>query len=162
MERALDLTARIARLEAVEAIRQLKARYFHSCDGKNPDAMRDCFVAGPVDIDYGALGRFTDRDGLVNLFTQLGCHPHIVEMHHGANPDITIIDADHARGTWSLHYQQIDTVKQTVTQLGALYHDAYRREDGAWKISATRCVVTSCAVLSIQEGVPRVLRAGAA
>ncbi|GAB2845653.1 nuclear transport factor 2 family protein [Pseudoduganella ginsengisoli] len=156
-----DFTERIARLEAVEAIRQLKARYFHSCDSKNPAGMRACFVAGPVDIDYGALGRFTDRDALVQLFTQLGCHPHIVEMHHGANPDITIIDSDNARGTWSLHYQQIDTVKQTVTQFGACYDDAYRREDGVWKISATRCQVTSCAVLSIADGVPRVLHAGA-
>lgn len=156
-----DIAGRIARLEAVEAIRQLKARYFHSCDGKNPDAMRDCFAPGPVDIDYGALGRFTDRDALVRLFTELGCHPHIVEMHHGANPDITIIDADHARATWSLHYQQIDTVKQTVTQLGAFYDDEYRRVDGAWKISATRCKVTSCAVLSIVDGMPRVLQAGA-
>ncbi|MRV72103.1 nuclear transport factor 2 family protein [Duganella sp. FT92W] len=158
----MDLSDRISRLEAVEAIRQLKARYFHSCDGKDPDGMRDCFAAGPVDIDYGALGRFTDREGLVRLFTQLGCHPHIVEMHHGVNPDITVIDGDHARGTWSLHYQQIDTVKQTVTQLGALYDDAYVRVGGEWKISATRCKVTSSVMLSIAGGVPSVLHAGAA
>ena len=157
---AAALAARLARLEAVDAIRQLKARYFHSCDGKDPDAMRACFVHGPAEIDYGALGTFNDREGLVRLFTQLGCHPNLLEMHHGSNPDITLIDADHACGQWSLHYQQIDTEKRTVTQLGAVYYDRYRRVDGAWKISATRCEVTSCMVVSMADGVSQVVHAG--
>lgn len=156
----MDLEQRIARLEDLEAIRQLKARYFHCCDGKDPQGMRACFAEGPVDIDYGALGRFTDRDALVALFTQLGCHPHIVEMHHGANPDISLTGEGRASGVWSLHYQQIDTQKQTVTQLGAVYYDAYVKVDGAWKIGATRCQVNSLAVLAIGDGVPRVVQAG--
>ena len=147
-----DLAASINRIESIEAIRQLKARYFFCCDQKDPEGMRDCFAAGPVTIDYGAIGCFDNRDELVAVFTQMGCHDHIVEMHHGVNPAITIVDADLATGIWGLHYQQIDTLKQTITQLGAHYHDEYRRIDGEWKISATRCTVTSSLVSSIADG----------
>ncbi|MES2257454.1 MAG: nuclear transport factor 2 family protein [Pseudomonadota bacterium] len=156
------LSASIARIEATEAIRQLKARYFFYCDQKDPDGMRACFAEGEVAIDYGAVGRFTNRDTLVDVFMQLGCHEHIVDMHHGVNPDITIVDAENARGIWGLHFQQIDTQKQTVTQLGAYYNDEYRKIDGAWKISATRCTVTSTMVSSIADGQPRIIFAGRA
>lgn len=155
------MEARLARLEAVEAIRRLKAHYFHCCDGKDPDGMAACFVSGAAAIDYGVLGKFSSGAALAHVFNSLGCHPQLLEMHHGANPDISVLDELHATGTWSLHYQQIDTVKQTLTQLGAVYHDAYQLEDGEWKISATRCVVTSSLVVSMAEGVMTVVHAGA-
>lgn len=146
-----DLQARLRQLEDVEAIRRLKARYLACCDNKDPRGMRDCFVDGPVDIDYGAVGRFDHRDALAALFERLACHPHIVEMHHGVNPHITVIDAQHAHGTWGLHYQQIDTQTAQLTQLGATYEDRYRRHNGEWKISATRCVVNSTLVLDLGD-----------
>lgn len=154
------LEAKLRHIEDIEAIRQLKARYFFCCDQKDPDGMRACFAVGDVTIDYGVVGRFTHRDQLVDVFAQLACHDHIVEMHHGVNPKITILDRSMASGTWGLHYQQIDTLKQTVTQLGAHYHDEYRKIDGAWKISATRCTVTSTMVTEIADGTPRILFAG--
>lgn len=133
-----------------EAIRDLKAAYFIACDGKDPAAMRACFADGEVDIDYGAIGRFTRADDLVAVFARLGCHPHMREMHHGVNPLIELTDADHARGHWTLHYQLIDTREQRLTQLGGYYDDAYRRgADGRWKIAATRSVITSTLVLEL-------------
>ncbi|RQS76924.1 nuclear transport factor 2 family protein [Burkholderia sp. Bp8963] len=138
-----QLETRLRRLEDADAIRRLKARYFTSCDRKDPQRMRDCFAPGAVHIDYGRIGVFEHRDALVDVFERLGCHPHIVEMHHGVNPDITVLDDTHARGTWGLHYQMIDTNAHTLTQLGAYYDDEYRKVDGEWKIAATRCVVTS-------------------
>ncbi|MGH8809465.1 MAG: nuclear transport factor 2 family protein, partial [Noviherbaspirillum sp.] len=61
------LEARVRVLEDLEAIRALKARYFFSCDRKDPEAMRDCFVSGKVLIDYGRIGVFHHRDELVDL-----------------------------------------------------------------------------------------------
>ncbi|MBH3426320.1 nuclear transport factor 2 family protein [Pseudomonas alkylphenolica] len=158
---AIDqLEARLRTLEDAEAIRRLKARYLACCDQKNPQGMRDCFAPGPVHIDYGRIGVFEDRDQLVAIFEALGCHPHVVEMHHGVNPQIDVLDDTHARGTWGLHYQMIDTRERVITQLGATYEDAYRKVDGQWKISATRCVVTSTLVASYQDTVPGVRFAG--
>ncbi|MFC7516808.1 nuclear transport factor 2 family protein [Herbaspirillum sp. GCM10030257] len=141
-----ELEARVRALEDLEQIRALKSRYLFSCDSKNPQAIRDCFVPGEVFIDYGAIGVFRHRDELVELFTRLACHEHIVEMHHGVNPRIVVTDEHRAHGTWSLFYQQINTVDNRLTQLGAYYEDEYQKIDGEWMISKTRCVVTSTLV----------------
>ncbi|WP_321799211.1 nuclear transport factor 2 family protein [Caballeronia sp. J97] len=156
-----ELEARLRRLEDADAIRRLKARYFTCCDRKDPQGMRACFAPGAVHIDYGRIGVFGNADQLVDVFERLGCHAHVVEMHHGVNPDIVVLDAMHARGTWGLHYQMIDTNARTLTQLGAYYEDEYRKLDGAWKIAATRCVVTSTLCARYDGDAPAVLFAGA-
>ena len=43
----MTLEQRIARLEALEAIRQLKHRYLNACDLKEVESIRDCFATGP-------------------------------------------------------------------------------------------------------------------
>lgn len=154
------LEKRLRRLEDVDAIRGLKARYLACCDLKDPQGMRACFAPGPVRIDYGRIGVFEDRDQLMAIFEQLGCHPHIVEMHHGVNPQIEVRDETHARGTWGLHYQMIDTSARVITQLGAHYEDEYRKIDGHWTISVTRCVVTSTLVASYDDTAPGLRFAG--
>ena len=144
-----NLENRLRALEDVEAIRSLKARYLACCDAKDPAGMRGCFVDGPVAIDYGVVGTFDRADALVEIFKQIGCHPHMVEMHHGVNPQITVHSADQAEGRWGLHYQLINTNDNTLTQLGAYYEDAYRKTAAGWQMSATKCVVTSMLVLKL-------------
>ncbi|MEC9358782.1 MAG: nuclear transport factor 2 family protein [Pseudomonadota bacterium] len=157
-----DLLRRIAALEDVEAIRTLKARYLFCCDRKDVDGMRGCFVDGAAHIDYGAIGRFDNADALVAVFRELGCHEHMVEMHHGVNPQIRVLGDTAAAGTWGLHYFLIDTQAQRCTQLAGYYEDEYRKEGGAWKISATRFVVSSTLVLDLSESLARCAFAGRA
>ena len=158
----MTLEQRLYRLEAIEAIRQLKARYFHACDHKQPDVVRECFPAGPVDLRYGRIGSFTDREQMLAVFTSLACQPHIVEMHHGQNPRIEVHDADHATGIWGLYYYLIDTRRQTVTQLAGWYDDAYTRLDRQWRITRSYYEVTSTQIFDLSEGLARVIFAGAA
>jgi hypothetical protein len=162
MSDVLKTDERLRALEDLEAIRALKARYFFCCDQKDPSGMRECFAAGEVLIDYGRVGVFSDRDKLVEVFERLGCAQHIVEMHHGVNPQITLIGDGRARGSWGLHYQQINTRDGTLTQLGATYDDEYRKIDGAWKIAGTRCVVTSTLLLNLVDGALKTVFAGRA
>ena len=158
-----SLAERVQWMEDRDAIRELKARYLAACDAKNPQGMRACFVDGPVHIDFGAVGTFDRADALVEVFTAIGCHPHMVEMHHGVNPQIERIDANRASGHWGLHYQLINTRDNTLTQLGAYYDDEYQRISGAWKIAKTRCVVTSLLVLNLgEESVRKVVAGNAA
>lgn len=154
------LAERLQALEDIEAIRALKSRYLACCDAKDPVGMRGCFLDGPVHIDYGVVGVFDRADALVEVFTAIGCHPHMVEMHHGVNPRIALLDRDHARGDWGLHYQLINTREQTLTQLGARYEDLYQRSAGEWKISSTRCIVTSTLVLQLEANAIRALVVG--
>ena len=155
-----QLEQRIIRLEAIDAIRQLKHRYLASCDAKNPAAMRACFVDGPVHIDYGPVGVFDNADAVAKIFTELGCHPHILEMHHGSNPQIEVHDADHAKASWSLHYQQINTQKNVLTQLGAVYEDEYLRTPEGWRISRTVCRPLSTLVLQLADDAVQALVKG--
>lgn len=157
-----DIQRRIQRLEDLEAIRQLKARYLWCCDRKDPEGMRACFADGPVHIDYGAVGTFDRADALVKVFTELGCHDHMVELHHGMNPQLEVLDGTRARGTWSLHYFLINTQTKGLTQLAGYYEDEYRKDDGAWKISRTRFVPTSTLALDVSEGTAKALFAGRA
>lgn len=156
-----SLEQRIQALEDREAIRALKSHYFAVCDAKNPEGMRACFVDGPVDIDYGAIGCFDNADALVAVFQDIGCHPHMVEMHHGLNPRIRLTGPDEAEGDWALQYQLINTRDMTLTQLGARYEDRYRRTSEGWKIAATRCIVHSTLVVQLGEDALRRVMAGA-
>lgn len=160
MDSSTTLERRIQRLEDLEAIRQLKARYFLSCDRKDPTGMRGCFVDGKVEIDFGVVGAFDEADKLVEVFKSVGCHEHMVELHHGMNPVIEIVGEDEARGSWSLHYFLIDTQNQSGTQLAGQYEDRYRRVDGHWKISASCFTATSTLALSLSQQQVGVLFAG--
>ena len=157
-----DLEQRLQRLEDIEAIRRLKARYLFCCDRKDPKGMRACFADGKIHIDYGVVGTFDNADALVKIYTEIACHDHMVEMHHGSNPQIEVQSATQARGTWSLHYFLINTQTKGLTQLAGYYEDEYRKEGGAWKISRTRFVVTSTLVLDIGGDAAKAVFAGAA
>ena len=158
------LEERLQALEDIEAIKQLKHRYLVACDGKDVDAFRDCFVAGAgqVQIAFGRIGDFDDRDALAETFRNLACHEHIVETHHAQNPLIERLGPEAARGRWGLHYYMIDTQSQRCTQLGGHYNDHYVKRDGDWKIDASEFVVTSTQLASTQDGAWRLLFAGAA
>lgn len=143
------LEEKLARLEAIEAIRNLKARYLACCDEKNPEGVRACFMDGPVRIEYGAIGSFSNADDLVAVYTEIACHPHMLEMHHGSNPRIDLVDTRTAEGSWSLHYQLINTQDMTLTQIGGDYLDEYRLTDDGWKMSATRFSASSTLVLKL-------------
>ena len=152
-----DLETRIRKLEDADAIRALKSRYFFSCDRKDPKAVRACFVDGKMVIDYGAVGSFDNADAMVKIFTDVGCHPHMVEMHHGANPQIEVLDETHAKGKWSLHYFLINTQTKTLTQLGGEYEDEYLKQNGVWKIAKTKFICTSTLVMDISDATPKML-----
>lgn len=155
-----DIEKRLARLEAIEAIREVKARYLACCDAKDPAGVRACFADGKIHIDFGVIGTFDHADAMVELYTQMACHPHMVEMHHGSNPRIQIIDAQTAHGQWALTYQLINTEMNTLTQLGGEYEDEYRLTDDGWKISATKFTVTSTLAVELGEAGMNPLFAG--
>lgn len=146
-----DLEQRVRVLEAIEEIRALKSRYFHCCDRKDPKGVRRCFADGAVYIDYGAVGKFDSADALVKVFTDLACHDHMVEMHHGVNPQIELVDSSRALGKWKLHYQLVNTKENTLTQMAGFYEDEYKVSDGVWRISRTRFVATQSVVMKLGE-----------
>ena len=154
-----DLERRIALLEDIEAIKQLKYRYLRACDHKDADVLRECFLAGPVTIDYGRVGQFARREELMAVFERLACHDHILELHHGHNPSITVA-GDVAQGIWSLYYFQLDTQGRSATQLGGQYNDEYHRTADGWRIASSCFALHSSQVLDYSEAAARITFAG--
>ncbi|WP_280437912.1 nuclear transport factor 2 family protein [Nocardia carnea] len=137
-----DLAQRVARLEAVEAIKALKHRYLRACDAKDPKAFRECFAAAGAAVDYGVLGSF-DADGMAAVFEKVALQKVdgknvILDMHHGTHPEITVHDAEHASGKWTLKFRQVNLIENTETVMTGEYDDEYVVEDGRWKIAACR------------------------
>lgn len=129
------LRQQVARLADTQAITQLKYRYLNACDAKQPELVTACFAPGEVDIDYGHIGRFNCREDFVAVFVELGCHDHIVDLHHAQNPIVEITEEDTARAEIGLHFHSINTRDKTTFQLAGHYRDEYRRIDGQWLIT---------------------------
>jgi hypothetical protein len=148
-----DVLRRLSRLEDIDAIKQLKARYLNACDQQDPEAVRECFAEGEVIIDMSYFGHCITRDEFVDgIFIPRGCHEHVLDMHHASNPEIVLLDAGNARGVWSLNYRNINTQDQMLTLLSALYHDEYRKIDGHWKVSRSRTEYRTALNCNYQPG----------
>ena len=152
--------ARLARLEAIEAIKQLKARYLTACDRKDVEAIRNCFPDGPVVLDYGPVGSFSHRDQLLDIFQKIACNDHVFDIHLGSNPQIQIIDDQHAKGTWGLYFFQIDAATNKMMQLAGYYDDRYQAINGEWKIVECRFQHYSVQMMTLEEGLHKVQFAG--
>jgi hypothetical protein len=121
----------------IESIKQLKADYFFLIDTKQWEKWEELFttdlrVAGPARIQEGRA-TFTAyvRKHLEN----------VVSCHLGFMPVIEIIDADNARGRWSMTDDlRLPTghpwSQDHSRRLGnGYYEEEYRRHDGSWRIS---------------------------
>ena len=147
-----ELRRRVQRLEDTEAIRRLKARYLNACDSQDPEGAKNCFATGEVVIDMGHVGVFRDREGFAEIYRTFGCQPFILDMHHGANPEIEFLDDSHAKALWALEYRNFNTQAKSVTFVSLIYHDEYVKQDGDWKIEKTRSEFKTALHLSYASG----------
>ena len=152
MSTVADLEQRLRALEDINAIRELKARYLRACDRKQPDVMRDCFIEKGAVIEAEGFPSFTDREGWVQVFTELSVNnPNIMDTHHGQNPQIVLIGPDSASAVWDLQFTQINLKERTVVNLAGEYRDQYLRSGGRWWISSQKFRQTSFLMRTVGE-----------
>jgi ketosteroid isomerase-like protein len=131
---------RLRRLEDVEAIRVLKARYCDRCDaGYDADGIAELMTDDAVWDGGSTFGVFEGREAIRAHFR--GASQRVsIARHQVMNPMIEVA-GDEATGQWLLF--QPCTVAgagpggERAVWLAATYHDRYRRVDGRWLISAT-------------------------
>ena len=114
------LEQRIQRLEDLEAIKQLKYRYWRSLDTKQWDELEACFAAD-VSVSYGE-GRyaFQGREAVMRFLTEsLSVDRGSVTIHHGHHPEIQITAADTASGTWALYNYMFNQKENRGIRIGA-------------------------------------------
>jgi 3-phenylpropionate/cinnamic acid dioxygenase small subunit len=128
----------LERLDAIEAIKQLKALYFHLVDTKQWDRWRALF-----EDDAQLVGRFhpdgTSPDEFVATVRQrLGGD--VISVHHGHTPIIELTGPCTARGIWRF-FDWIQEPGAVPHRIGyGYYYERYRRSGDAWRIDSMRIV----------------------
>ena len=121
-------------MDDLEAIKQLKARYFRLMDTKQWDAWGDLFTEDAVlQASPDPEERFQGRDEIVAKVSHL--LRDAVTVHHGHMPEIEI-HGDTATGLWAM--DDFVEMPQLVLHGWGHYHEEYAREDGRWRIRSSR------------------------
>ncbi len=119
-------------MDDIEAIRQLKARYFRTMDTKDWDGMRQVFTDDVV-IDTseagGSLVSGAD-DFMAFLQEALGG---AVTVHQGHMPEIDVTSDTAATGVWALNDIVIWPNGMRLDGYGH-YHETYECVGGRWLI----------------------------
>jgi ketosteroid isomerase-like protein len=144
---------RLARLEAIEDIRLLKARYADVCDsGYDPVRMRPFFTADAVWDGGPRFGRYEGVDAVCEFFA--GISSQITwALHYMVAPAIEVAD-DGGIATSSWYLLEPCTIATDkgprAMVITGRYSDCYRREPDGWKFSE---VVLDCQTISpLDEG----------
>lgn len=131
---------RLGRLEDIEAIRLLKARYARFCDDDyNAEALAPLFTDDAI-WDGGVLGRFEGRDAIRSFFSNAASVMPFA-IHHVTNPEIAV-DGDSAEGRWLLWQPCVHAEGDQALWMAGSYSDRYRREAGEWKFADVQIALT--------------------
>src|SRR5665213_2562723 len=87
--------------EAIEAIKQVKARYFRFLDTKEWDALQDLFAVDAVVDMQGEGGRET-RTAEEFVLTLKSNLEGVTTVHHGHTPEIQLTSDSTATGIWAM------------------------------------------------------------
>ncbi|MBY0280094.1 nuclear transport factor 2 family protein [Candidatus Binatia bacterium] len=134
---------RMEHLADIEAIKQLKARYFRLLDTKRWQEWGEVFtVDAHLDTTDDAPHAGADgRDAIVALVS--GAVGQAVTVHHGHMPEIEITGPSSARGIWAMEdrLEFPGDPPALVVHGRGHYHEEYERAaDGAWRIKSLRLV----------------------
>ena len=122
-------------MDDVEAIRQLKARYFRTLDTKDWEAFREVFTDDVVIDTSGAGGSVVSGADAFLEFLQ-DVLADTVTVHQGHMPEIELTSPTTATGIWALH----DIVMwPNGTRLDGFghYHETYDKGQDGWRIASS-------------------------
>jgi hypothetical protein len=129
----------IQRLEAIEEIHQLKARYFRHLDGKDWEGFGAVFAEDAeldiseemADLESPLVG----RSAIVELVQQ--AVRDAATVHHGHTPEITFESDDSAVGVWAMEDHLFWPEGSRIRSMHGYghYHERYRRTPDGWKIA---------------------------
>lgn len=140
----------VARLIAIEDIKNLKSRYFAAVDGKDWAAITEIFTedarvdfSGECQYHIGHHG-VTEADidpaewvvigGAATAKVIEGAVGEIIAVHQGHDPQIYVHDATRATGRWTL-YDRLEYEDEIMHGYGH-YAEEYVFVGGKWRISS--------------------------
>ncbi len=141
----------LTRLDAMESIKQAKARYFRGVDTRDSALVRSILTTDCV-LDYNGCctDPFTGIDHMpafnriLNGAASFGdggaASDGFVSIHHGHDCDINVFDDTTADAIFAMSDQLFFASGRPFNRLdgAGFYHERYRVEDGIWKIATLR------------------------
>jgi len=122
-------------VDDIEAIKQLKARYFRTMDIKDWAGMRRVFADDVVmDTTESGGGVIAGADEFL-AFLEPTLRD-VVTVHHGHMPEITLTSATTATGIWSME-DMLRWPDGTEMHGYGHYHETYAKVDGEWQITTS-------------------------
>lgn len=142
----------VERLAAIEAIRQVKARYFRGVDNQDSALVRSILAEDCV-LDY--RGCCTDPATGIDHLPMMNKvmegraswpdavppdGPRLVTVHQGHDPDITVESEGTASGIWAFTDRLFLPPEGPFSQLTGWgrYHETYVNRGDGWKLRTTR------------------------
>lgn len=119
-------------MDDIEAIKQLKARYFRYLDTKDWDGYRAVFT-DDVLVDVSGSGGGVHRGLDPYMDYVLRDVAPLKTVHHGHMPEITLTSPTTATGVWAMEdwVQSPDGVEMNAQ---GHYFETYEKADGRWRI----------------------------
>jgi hypothetical protein len=140
-----DVTATtLDHLVAIEAIRQLKARYCRFVDTKQWDRLAGVFAPG---ARLDGLGSAPDGSDAATFVAGISRRlARVISIHHVHNPEISLTGSDTARGIWPmmdyLEFPADERPSEAPDSRGfagyGFYEEEYRKVGGEWLIAYLR------------------------
>jgi len=123
-------------VDDVEAIKQLKARYFRTMDTKDWAAMREVFTDDVVMDTTEAGGAVTSGADRFVAFLREAIGE-VITVHHGHMPEIELTSATTATGVWAMEDMLRWPDGREMHGYGH-YHETYEKVGGAWRIKSSK------------------------
>jgi hypothetical protein len=154
-ETGADSLSELERLVAIEAIKQLKARYLRCVDTQQFDELAALFTPDATVYFPEAGERPTPlSEAMIGIRRVL---EGAVSVHHACLPEIEITGPDTARGIWSMHdhlFMPPTNVLNVSELTGAgHYHETYERRGGRWLIQSLKLTRLRVATVSLPKRV---------
>lgn len=123
-------------MEDIEAIKQLKARYFRALDTKDWAAYREVFTDDVVMDTTDAGGeRIAGADAFVSYLADTLAGT--TTVHQGHMPEIALTSPTTATGIWALHDIVIWPTGMRLEGFGH-YHETYAKGPDGWRIASSK------------------------
>ena len=120
----------------IEAIKQLKARYFRFLDTKEWVALQQLFVDDAT-VDMRTEGGKETRTAAAFIETLQSNLEGVTTVHHGHTPEIELTSSNTASGIWAMEDELWWPEGAPLRHMHGFghYHETYRSVDGWWRIA---------------------------
>ncbi len=123
-------------MDDIEAIKQVKARYFRTMDTKDWAGMRQVFTDDVVvDTTESGGNVVSGADAFLSFLRETLAD--VTTVHQGHMPEIALTSPTTAAGVWAME-DMLRWLDGNELHGYGHYHETYEKVDGAWHIKTTR------------------------